>query len=64
MLNKSTTRLFSSGAFSFRCRLAGSSANAGTYAGASCTDSNNAVTNAVAYVSAPLCYFKEDPVIN
>ncbi|MGK4196304.1 hypothetical protein AB0Y02_15325, partial [Phocaeicola dorei] len=48
----------------FRCRLAGSAANAGTHAGASYTNSYNAVTHASAYVSAPLCYFKEDPVIN
>lgn len=40
----------------FRCRLAGSNANAGTNAGASYTNSNNAVTNANANVSAPL-YF-------
>ena len=48
----------------FRCRLAGSDANAGATAGSSCTHSYNAVTNAIANVSAPLCYFKEDPVIN
>ena len=47
-----------------RCRLAGSSANAGTNAGSSCTGSHYAVTAADASVSAPLCYFKEDPVIN
>ncbi|WP_418549435.1 hypothetical protein [Parabacteroides goldsteinii] len=56
MPNKSTTRLFSSGAFSFRCRLAGYNANAGTNAGSSYTNSNNPVTNANANVSAPL-YF-------
>lgn len=48
----------------FRCRLAGSYANAGTNAGASYTHSHTAVTYAHADVSAPLCYFKEDPVIN
>ena len=48
----------------FRCRLAGSNAAAGTDAGASCTYSADAVTSAYADVSAPLCYFKEDPVIN
>ncbi|MBC8620765.1 hypothetical protein H8788_23820 [Parabacteroides faecis] len=41
---------------SLRCRLAGSNANAGTNAGSSYTNSNNAVTNANANVSAPL-YF-------
>lgn len=45
-----------------RCRLAGSSAYAGSSAGSSCTYSYDAVTSS--YVSAPLCYFKEDPVIN
>ena len=58
MPNKSTTRLFSSGAFSFRCRLAGSNANAGTNAGSSYTNSNNPVTNANANVSAPLYFAK------
>ena len=56
MPNKSTTRLFSSGAFSLRCRLAGSNANAGANAGSSYTNSNNAVTNTNPTVSAPL-YF-------
>ena len=48
----------------FRCRLAGSNALAGANAGSSYTNSYNAVTHASANVSAPLCYFKEDPVIN
>ena len=48
----------------FRCRLAGCHANAGATAGSSYTDSRNPVTTATANVSAPLCYFKEDPVIN
>lgn len=47
-----------------RCRLAGYLANAGTDAGASSANSYDPVTSANATVSAPLCYFKEDPVIN
>lgn len=47
-----------------RCRLAGSTADAGSYAGSSSADSSNPVTHANANVSAPLCYFKTDPVIN
>ena len=48
----------------FRCRLAGSAASAGSIAGSSYTYSYGPVTYAHACVSAPLCYFKEDPVIN
>ena len=47
----------------FRVRAAGSSANAGTNAGASCASAINAASAAVSYYSSPLCFFTEDPEI-
>jgi hypothetical protein len=46
-----------------RVRAAGGSANYSTDAGASCTIASNTATGAIAYYSAPLCYFEEDPEI-
>ena len=47
-----------------RVRAAGGYAgNGGPLAGASCTHAVSAATSAVAYYSAPLCYFDEDPKI-
>ena len=46
-----------------RVRAAGGSANDGTNAGASCTDSVDAATTAITNYSSPLCYFEEDPII-
>lgn len=46
-----------------RVRLAGCDASAGAHAGSSYTYSNNAATYANASVSAPLCYFEEDPLM-
>ena len=46
-----------------RVRAAGSGANRGAAAGASCTIANSAAAVAYALCSAPLCYFEEDPVI-
>ena len=46
-----------------RVRAAGGSAYYGTSAGASCASAYDAATNALAFCSAPLCYFEEDPII-
>lgn len=46
-----------------RVRAAGGCADYGTSAGASCTDTNGAATNAGTVCSSPLCYFEEDPII-
>lgn len=46
-----------------RVRAAGGSAHHGAYAGASFTVANYAAAYALAYCSAPLCYFEEDPLI-
>ncbi len=47
----------------FRCRLSGGNASHGTAAGSSYSNVSDAWSPANATVSAPLCYFKEDPVI-
>lgn len=47
-----------------RVRLAGGYSLNGTHAGASCTNSAHAATGALAYLSAALCFFTEDPVIS
>lgn len=46
-----------------RVRLAGGSAHSGTYAGSVTTNAYNSVTDTYVYVSAPLCYFTEDPIV-
>jgi hypothetical protein len=46
-----------------RVRLAGGYAYTGTNAGACCTYSYTASSNAYATVSSPLCYFRDDPVM-
>ena len=45
----------------FRVRLCGASANNGTNAGAFATDTNHAASHSGTDVSAPLCFFDEDP---
>lgn len=47
-----------------RVRLAGGGANSGTAAGAAYSYADSAASGASAYVSAPLCYFEEDPAIS
>ena len=47
-----------------RVRAAGSCADGGADAGASCTYAYSTAANANAGYSAPLCYFEEDPVIS
>jgi hypothetical protein len=52
-----------SGYLGFRVRLSGSSLDDGTHAGAVASNANDAVAVASQYVSAPLCYFEEDPIV-
>ena len=47
-----------------RVRLSGGSANAGSLAGASCSLTYHASSTASPYLSSPLCYFREDPIMD
>ena len=46
-----------------KVRLAGGCAASGTDAGAACSSTNSAASNSDAHISAPLCVFAEDPVV-
>ena len=52
-----------SGAFGLRARLAGGNARESSFAGASYAHVAHAVAGSGTYVSAPLCFFAEDPVM-
>jgi hypothetical protein len=49
--------------YGFRCRLAGGGLACGASAGAFASNTNNAVAVADRSISAPLCFFEEDPIV-
>lgn len=51
------------GSYGLRARWGRGASHTGALAGPHCTYSYSTVTNAIANQSVPLCYFKEDPVI-
>jgi hypothetical protein len=53
----------SSGSYGLRARWGGGCAHLGAHAGAFCTYSYTAATNATANRSVPLCFFEEDPIV-